>query len=141
MEAKLGATDLINPEDGDIVEMVLDMTAGDVHHSIQFLGLKKTAEQTFQVTGRGGAATIVGMVPYGSNIEADGPNLLYERRLQGSFMGGGSFRTDMSRLIEFYRQGRLQLDERISNRISLEQANAGFAAMEAGAGMRSLIGF
>ena len=97
------------------------MTAGDVHHSIEFLGLKKTAKQAFQMTGGCGVATIFGLVPYGLNIEIDGLNLLYERRLQVSFMGGGSFRTDMPRLIEFYRQGRLQLDEWISNRIALEQ--------------------
>ncbi len=90
---------------------------------------------------RGGSATIVGMVPYGLNIEVHGFDLLWERRLQGSMMGGGSFRTDMPRLIELYFQGRLHLDDWISDRIPLEDINQGFAAMKSGKGMRSIIEF
>lgn len=138
---KLGATDIINPNDGDPVAQVQELTGGGVHHAIECLGLKSTAEQAFRMTARGGAATIVGMVPFGLNIEVHGLDLLYERRLQGSMMGGGSFRTDMPRLIELYLQDRLHLDEWISDRISLEEINKGFAAMKSGVGMRSIIDF
>ncbi|WP_170394702.1 Zn-dependent alcohol dehydrogenase [Ruegeria arenilitoris] len=141
LASKLGATVVIDPSDGDIVAQVLELAPDGVHHAIECLGLKSTAEQAFRMTARGGGATIVGMVPYGLNIEVDGLSLLYERRLQGSFMGGGSFRTDMPRLIELYLQNRLKLDEWISERISLEEINRGFAAMKAGTGMRSVIEF
>ncbi len=141
LATKLGATDIVNPDDGDPVERVLDMTSGGVHHAVECLGLKETAEQAFRMTARGGAATIVGMVPYGMNIEVHGFDLLFERRLQGSMMGGGSFRNDMPRLIELYLQGRLHLDDWISDRISLDEINDGFAAMKSGKGMRSIIEF
>lgn len=141
LATKLGATDIMNPDDGDPVARVLEMTSGGVHHAVECLGLKETAEQAFKMTARGGAATIVGMVPYGMNIEVHGFDLLFERRLQGSLMGGGSFRTDMPRLIELYMQGRLHLDDWISDRISLEEINDGFAAMKSGKGVRSIIEF
>ncbi len=141
LATKLGATDIVNPADGDPVECVLNMTSGGVHHAVECLGLKATAEQAFRMTARGGVATIVGMVPYGLNIEIHGFDLLFERRLQGSMMGGGSFRTDMPRLIELYLQGRLHLDDWISDRISLGEVNDGFAAMKSGKGMRSIIEF
>lgn len=141
LATKLGATDLINPADGNVVEQVMELTGGGVHHAIECLGLKETADQAFKMTARGGAATIVGMVPYGLNIEVHGLDLLYERRLQGSMMGGGSFRTDMPRLIELYLQGRLHLDDWISDRITLDQINHGFAAMKSGVGMRSVVAF
>lgn len=141
LAAKLGATDLINPAEGDPVEQVMELTGGGVHHAIECLGLKATADQAFRMTRRGGAATIVGMVPYGINIEVHGLDLLYERRLQGSMMGGGSFRTDMPRLIDLYLQGRLHLDDWISDRLTLDGINDGFAAMRSGVGMRSVIEF
>ncbi len=141
LATKLGATDIVNPADGDPVERVREMTGGGVHHAVECLGLKETAEQAFRMTARGGTATIVGMVPYGLNIEVHGFDLLFERRLQGSMMGGGSFRTDMPRLIELYLQDRLHLDDWISERITLEEVNDGFDAMRSGKGMRSIIEF
>ncbi len=141
LATKLGATDLVNPADGNPVKQVKELTSGGVHHAIECLGTKTTAEQAFKMTARGGTATIVGMVPYRMNIEVHGLDLLFERRLQGSMMGGGSFRTDMPRLIDLYQQGQLHLDDWISDRISLEEINQGFLAMKSGNGMRSIIEF
>ena len=138
---ELGATDVINAADGDVVEQVMELTGGGVDHAVECLGLKVTAEQAFKMLKRGGVATIVGMVPYGQNIEVHGFDLLYERRLQGSFMGGGSFRIDMPRLIDLYQQGRLKLDHWISNRISLDQINEGFVAMKSGKVVRTIVEF
>jgi Zn-dependent alcohol dehydrogenase len=71
----------------------------------------------------GGAATVIGMIPVGTKIELHGVDFLRERRIQGSMMGSNRFRTDMPRLIEFYQQGRLHLDELVSGRLALEQIN------------------
>lgn len=141
LAAKMGATDLINPNDGDPVERIKDLTKGGVHNAIECLGLKTTAEQAFRMTKMGGTATIVGMVPHGLTIDVHGFDLLFERKLQGSMMGGGSFRTDMPRLIELYLQGRLHLDDWISDRIKLEDINTGFDNMKAGKVLRSVIEF
>ena len=141
LAAKLGATDLVNPNDGDPVERIMDMTGGGVHHAIECLGLKITAEQCFRMLAMGGTATIVGMVPFGEKIELHGWDFLRERKIQGSSMGSNRFRVDMPRLIELYMQGRLHLDEWVSDRISLEQINDGFRAMKEGRVVRTVIDF
>ncbi len=141
LAAKLGATDLVNPNDGDPVERIMEMTRGGVHHAIECLGLKITAEQCFQMLAMGGTATIVGMVPFGEKIELHGWDFLRERKIQGSSMGSNRFRVDMPRLIELYMQGRLHLDEWVSDRISIEEINDGFRAMKEGRVVRTVIDF
>ncbi len=141
LAAKLGATDLVNPADGDPVERVLDMTRGGVHHALECLGLKATAEQSFRMLRFGGTATLVGMVPFGEKIELHGFDFLRERKIQGSSMGSNRFRVDMPRLIELYLQGRLHLDDWISERIKLAQINDGFKAMKDGKVVRAIIEF
>ncbi|MEK9595237.1 MAG: Zn-dependent alcohol dehydrogenase [Rhodospirillaceae bacterium] len=141
LAAKMGATDLVNPNDGDPVEQIKELTGGGVHHALECLGLKKTAEQSFEMLAFGGTATIVGMVPFGEKIELHGFDFLRERRIQGSSMGSNRFRTDMPRLIELYLQGRLHLDDWISNKIKLTEINQGFDAMKAGKAVRTVIDF
>ncbi len=141
LATKLGATDLINPNDGDPVERIMELTKGGVDHAIECLGLKKTAEQSFEMLKVGGTATLVGMVPFGEKIELHGFDFLRERKIQGSSMGSNRFRTDMPRLIELYLQGRLHLDDWISDTIKLEEINDGFKAMKEGRTVRSLIDF
>ncbi len=141
LATKLGATDLVNPTDSDPVKQVRALSKGGVHHAVECLGLKETVEQSFRMLASGGTATVVGMVPHGQNIELHGYDLLRERRLQGSLMGSNRFRIDMPRLIELYMQGRLHLDDWISERIKLEQINEGFQAMKEGRVLRSVIDF
>ena len=141
LATKIGATDLINPGDGDPVEQIKELTGGGVDHAIECLGLKKTAEQSFEMLRVGGTATIVGMVPFGEKIELHGFDFLRERKIQGSSMGSNRFRTDMPRLINLYLQGRLNLDDWISDKIQLGDINDGFKAMKEGRVMRSLIDF
>ena len=141
LATKLGATDLVNPKDGDPVQRIKDLTKGGVHHAIECLGTKVTAEQSFQMLAIGGTATIVGMVPFGQKIELHGFDFLRERKIQGSSMGSNRFRVDMPRLMEFYRQRKLHLDDSISDRIKLSDINEGFAAMKAGKVVRSVIQF
>jgi S-(hydroxymethyl)glutathione dehydrogenase/alcohol dehydrogenase len=141
LATKLGATDLVNPKDGDPVERVIEMTGGGVHHALECLGLKATAEQSFRMLAPGGTATIVGMVPFGEKIELHGADFLRERKIQGSSMGSNHFRVDMPRMIELYLQGRLHLDDWISDRIKLEEINQGFQAWKEGRVMRQVIDF
>jgi S-(hydroxymethyl)glutathione dehydrogenase / alcohol dehydrogenase len=141
LATKLGATDIINPKDGDVVQKVKDLTKGGVHHAIECLGLKVTAEQSFQMLGLGGTATLVGMVPFGQKIELHGFDFLRERKIQGSSMGSNRFRTDMPRLIEFYMQRKLHLDDWISDTIPLSAINQGFKNMKDGKVVRTVIDF
>jgi len=141
LATKLGATDIVDPANGDVVQQVKDLTGGGVNHAFEMLGRKETAEQAFAMLAPGGAATIVGMVPFGQKIELHGYDFLRERRIQGSNMGSNHFRIDMPRLIEFYMRGKLHLDDWISAKLKLSEINEGFANMKAGKTVRSVIVF
>ncbi len=139
---EFGATDVIDASGGGVVQKIRDMTGGGVDYSFEAIGLKETAEQAFDMLRNGGTATIIGMIPEGTKIEIDaGAFLRRERKIQGSSMGSNRFRTDMPRYIEFYRQGRLKLDELVSQHMKLEQLNEAFADMKAGNVARSVITF
>jgi S-(hydroxymethyl)glutathione dehydrogenase / alcohol dehydrogenase len=136
---EMGATDTILVGNQDVVQEVRDLTGGGVEFSFECLGLKATAEQSFAMLRPGGTATIVGMVPFGVKIELHGFDFLRERRIQGSSMGSNRFRTDMPRLLQLWRQGRLKLDHLISSRLRLEDINDGFVRLKGGQVVRQLI--
>ena len=138
---EFGATDVIDASSGDVVERVNDLTGGGVDYSFEAIGTKETAEQAFQILRRGGTATIIGMIPQGTKIELDGSSFLSERKIQGSSMGSNRFRIDMPRYIEFYKQGRLKLDELVTQRLNLGQVNQAFDDMKQGHVARSVITF
>jgi S-(hydroxymethyl)glutathione dehydrogenase/alcohol dehydrogenase len=141
MAKDFGATDVVNAKNGDAVAQVQELTGGGVHYSFEAIGLKQTAEDSFNMLRPGGASTIIGMIPVGVKIELMGAAFLGERRIQGSMMGSNRFRVDMPRFIDFYLQGKLHLDQMISKRIKLEQINEAFADMKGGAVARSVIVF
>jgi S-(hydroxymethyl)glutathione dehydrogenase / alcohol dehydrogenase len=138
---EFGATDVVNPKDGDPVKQVQDMTGGGVHHSFEAIGLKITAEQAFRMLRRGGTANIIGMIPVGVNIELHGADFLGEKRIQGSLMGSNRFPVDMPRLVDFYMCGKLKLDQMISQRIKLSEVNDGLDELRRGELARSVIVF
>jgi S-(hydroxymethyl)glutathione dehydrogenase/alcohol dehydrogenase len=121
MAKTFGATDFVNPKNGNPVEQVKELTGGGVHYSFECIGLKLTAEQSYLMLRPRGVSTIIGMIPPGVNIEVPGIELLVtEKRLQGAVMGSNRFRIDFPRLIDLYKQGRLHLDDLVSDRIGLD---------------------
>ena len=136
-----GATDLVDASKGDAVAAVLALTGTGVHHAIEAIGLKVTAEQAFQMLRPGGTATIIGMIPYGTKVEIDGFQLLTERKLQGCVMGSSNFRYDIPNYIEMYKQGRLKLDELVSAHIKLDEVNDAFEKLKGAEVLRSVIIF
>ena len=138
---QFGATDFIDASQTDAVKEVIEMTKGGVHHSFEAIGLAKTAEQAFGMLRRGGTANVIGMIPIGQMISLPGFALLGEKRIQGSMMGSNRFPVDMPRLVDMYMNGKLKLDEMISQRIRLDQVNEGFAEMKKGELARSVIVF
>ncbi len=138
---QFGATDVVDATEGDTVKRIVELSGGGVHHSFECIGLKTTAEQSFSCLRSGGCATLIGMIPVGTKIELHGVDFLRERRIQGCMMGSNRFRTDMPRLIEFYMQGRLHLQEMVSARIKLEDINQGFEALKTGGIARNVIVF
>ena len=138
---KFGATDLVDASDGEAIEKVRELTGGGVHYSFEAIGLKATAEQAFRMLRPGGTATVIGMIPPGQMVELHGVDFLAEKKIQGAMTGSNRLRAAMPRFVDFYLQGKLHLDDMISNRIALTDINEGMAALETGEIARSVIMF
>jgi S-(hydroxymethyl)glutathione dehydrogenase/alcohol dehydrogenase len=136
-----GATDGVDAKDPDMVAKIIEMTQGGVHYAFECIGLKPTTEASFAMLRPRGLSTIVGMIPLGTKIELHGFDFLRERRIQGTMMGSNHFRLDIPRLVEFHMQGRMKLDQLVSNRLKLEQINDGFSALQRGGIARNVIVF
>jgi S-(hydroxymethyl)glutathione dehydrogenase/alcohol dehydrogenase len=138
---QMGATDVINASNVDPVEAIRDLTGGGVEYSFEAVGLKITAEQAFKSLAWGGTATVIGMVPFGQNIELHGYDFLREKKIQGSSMGSNRFRVDMPKLLNAWKRGHLKLDHLISSHIKLEDINDGYQRLKTGEVLRQLIDF
>ncbi len=138
---ELGATHSVDASSGDPVQAIKDLTGGGADYTFEAIGLKIAAEQCFEAIRRGGTATIIGMIPQGQKVELDGPSFLQEKKIQGSSMGSNRFRVDMPKYIDFYKQGRLKLDEMITRTGTLEDVNEAFRAMKAGEVARTVLKF
>ncbi|MES2987345.1 MAG: Zn-dependent alcohol dehydrogenase [Pseudomonadota bacterium] len=135
-----GATDTVLAGD-DVEEQVLELSNGGVDHSFEAVGMKATAELAYRLVRRGGACTVIGLLPDGAKIEVDAAGLNMEKTLQGSSMGSNLFPIDIPQLVDFYMQGRLDLDRLISRRITLDQVNDAFEELKGGHIARSVIQF
>lgn len=139
---RLGATDVVDAADSDVVATVVAVADGvGADHVIEAVGRTDSIEQGFAMTRRGGTVTVVGLVPAGSQVTIPTDDLFYERRLQGSVMGSNDFKRDVPRYLEMYQAGTLNLGDLITERITLDEINDGFAALEAGRHPRILIDF
>jgi S-(hydroxymethyl)glutathione dehydrogenase / alcohol dehydrogenase len=141
MAKRFGATDTVDASSTDALKAIRDMTNGGVDYAFEAVGVKKLAEQCFDSLKAGGTAVIIGMIPVGQKVELDGPRLLTERTLKGTMMGGNRFRIDMPRYIDFYLQGRLNLDDMVSKRGRLEDVNDAFGSMKRGEVARTVLMF
>ena len=137
----VGATDIVNASSGNAVGEVIEMTQGGCDYTFEAIGLKATAEQSFQMLCPGGVATIIGMIPPGTMVELQGVDFLSEKKIQGSNMGSNRFRVDMPRFVDFYLDGKLHLDQMISKHIKLNDINEALAALKSGQEARHIIMF
>jgi S-(hydroxymethyl)glutathione dehydrogenase/alcohol dehydrogenase len=142
MAEGFGATKLINASDGDPTSKVMDLTARrGVDVAFEVIGLKETIEQTLMMTRRGGQAILVGVPRMDVMLELPAffGVVLMSKTIKGCWYGSSNVQDDVPRLLEYYQSGQLKLDELISRRISVNDVNDAFTAMEAGEVARSVI--
>jgi S-(hydroxymethyl)glutathione dehydrogenase/alcohol dehydrogenase len=138
----LGATNCINSSEGNAVERLREITGGrGVDHAFEAVGLPVLIRQAVESLAIGGTATIVGVPPDGSIIEFPFSAIRPECKVQTSRMGSNRFRLDIPTYLDFYRQGRLNLDDMVSKRGKLEDVNEAFRAMKAGEVARTVLLF
>ncbi len=137
----LGATDLVDPADGDPVAQVFGLTGGrGADYAFEVIGLPETINQAYNSARRGGTAVVVGMPRADSMVTFSGFGLFFdEKKLLGSVYGSAQVRRDFPRFVDLVETGRLDLGAMVSRRIQLDEINDAFRAMEAGEVIRSVI--
>lgn len=137
----LGATDLVDPSDGDPVDVVREITDGrGPDYTFEVIGLPETVQQAYAMARRGGTVVVVGMPRMESQVTLPGFPLFYdEKKLLGCMYGSAQVRRDFPRLIDLVETGRLDIGAMVSRRIALDEVNDAFRAMEAGEVIRSVI--
>jgi Zn-dependent alcohol dehydrogenase len=138
-----GATHALDPAKVDVrkrVKALTDRRGADF--AFVTVGAKEAADLAHRLTARGGAVVIVGMPALGVTSEFDILLLAdNSQRILGSKMGSSNIQTDIPKLIELYKQGRLKLDELITARYPLEEINEAIASVKRGEALRNVIVF
>ena len=142
MATRMGATHVVNSSSDDPVKAVRALTGGaGVDHAFEAVGNAGLVRQAIESLAIRGTATIVGVLPPDAKIEFPWMAIRPECRVQTSRMGSNRFRIDIPRYLEFYRQGRLLLDEMVTRRGRLGDINEAFLAMKAGEVARTVLTF
>jgi len=142
MARAVGATHFVNSTQDDPVQKIRALTGGlGVDHAFEAVGMSKLCRQAIESLAVRGTATIVGVLPADATIEFPWMAIRPECKVQTSRMGSNRFRTDIPNYLEFYRQGRLKLDEMVSRRGRLGDINEAFRAMKAGEVARTVLLF
>jgi S-(hydroxymethyl)glutathione dehydrogenase/alcohol dehydrogenase len=139
---RVGATHFINSSETDPVSAVKELTGGlGVDHAFEAVGLAGLCRQAIESLAIRGAATIVGVLPPDAEISFPWMAIRRECRVQTSRMGSNQFRTDIPTYLDFYRQGRLDLDAMVTKRGRIGDINEAFRAMKAGEVARTVLTF
>ena len=144
MAKDFGATTLVNASEGDPVSKVMELTGQrGVDVAFEVIGLKQTIEQTLMMTRRGGEAVLVGVPRMEVMLELPAffGVVLMAKTIKGCWYGSSNVQQDVPRLLQYYKEGKLKLDELISRRIGVDEVNDAFRAMEAGEVARSVINY
>jgi S-(hydroxymethyl)glutathione dehydrogenase / alcohol dehydrogenase len=142
MAMRVGATHFVNSSETDPVKAVRELTGGaGVDHAFEAVGLATLCRQAIESLAIRGTATIVGVLPPDATIEFPWMAIRPECKVQTSRMGSNRFRTDIPVYLDFYRQGRLDLDAMVTKRGHLGDINEAFRAMKAGEVARTVLTF
>ncbi len=142
MATRAGATDFVNSAEDDPVKRVRALTGGlGVDHAFEAVGVARLVRQAIESLAIRGTATIVGVLPPDAMIEFPWMAIRPECKVQTSRMGSNQFRTDIPLYLDFYRQGRLDLDAMVTRRGRLGDINEAFRAMKAGEVARTVLTF
>jgi S-(hydroxymethyl)glutathione dehydrogenase/alcohol dehydrogenase len=140
---EFGATDVVDASRDDPVDAVRALTrGGGVDHALEVVGLGRTIEQSFAMTGVRGQVTVVGVARAEDTVTL--PALAFmamETSVQGSRLGSGNFRIDVPLYSEMYLRGQLKLDELISEVIDLDDVTRGLEQLDGSDGARCVIRF
>jgi S-(hydroxymethyl)glutathione dehydrogenase/alcohol dehydrogenase len=138
---QFGMTDFINPgEVDDVVAAIVDLTDGGVDYSFECIGNTDVMRQALECCHKGwGESVIVGVAAAGKEISTRPFQLVTGRVWKGTAFGGARGRTDVPKIVDWYMQGKINIDDLITHTFSLEDINKGFDLMHKGESIRSVV--
>jgi S-(hydroxymethyl)glutathione dehydrogenase/alcohol dehydrogenase len=139
---KFGMTHFVNPAEvaGDLVPYLVDLTRGGADYSFECIGNVKVMRQALECAHRGwGQSIIIGVAGAGQEIATRPFQLVTGRVWKGTAFGGARGRTDVPRIVDWYMEGRINIDDLITHVLPFERINEGFELMRRGESIRSVV--
>ncbi len=138
---KFGMTHFVNPNEVEnVVDHIIQLTDGGVDYSFECIGNVKVMRQALECAHRGwGQSIIIGVAGAGEEIATRPFQLVTGRVWKGSAFGGARGRTDVPKIVDWYMEGKINIDDLITHTLPLERINEAFDLMKKGESIRSVV--
>ncbi len=139
---RFGMTHFVNPDevDGDLTAYLVELTGGGADYTFECIGNVKLMRLALESCHKGwGESVIIGVAPAGAEISTRPFQLVTGRSWRGSAFGGARGRTDVPRIVDWYMDGKIEIDPMITHTMPLEKINEAFDLMHEGSSIRSVI--
>ena len=144
MAEKFGMTHFVNPREveGDLVPYLVDLTKGGADYSFECIGNVNVMRQALECCHKGwGVSVIVGVAGAGQEISTRPFQLVTGRVWKGTAFGGAKGRTDVPKIVDWYMDGKIDIDSLVSHVMPIEQINKAFDLMHKGESIRTVLTF
>jgi S-(hydroxymethyl)glutathione dehydrogenase/alcohol dehydrogenase len=141
---KFGLTHFVNPKEvgGDLVAHLVEITNGGADYSFECIGNVEVMRQALECCHRGwGTSVIVGVAGAGQEIKTRPFQLVTGRNWRGTAFGGARGRTDVPKIVDWYMDGKINIDDLITHVMPLDEINNAFDLMHSGESIRSVVTF
>lgn len=142
MAERFGMTHFVNPSeiDGDLVAHLVELTGGGADYTFDATGNVNVMRAALESAHKGwGESIIIGVAPAGAEIATRPFQLVTGRTWRGTAFGGARGRTDVPKIVDWYMDGKIEIDPMITHKLALEDINKGFDLMHAGESIRSVV--
>lgn len=143
MARKFGMTDFINPTEignDKVVQAIVDLTGGGADFSFDATGNTNVMRQALECCHRGwGESIVIGVAEAGKEIATRPFQLVTGRVWKGTAFGGARGRTDVPKIVDWYMEGKINIDDLITHKLALDEINHGFDLMHEGKSIRSVV--
>ena len=142
MATHFGMTDFVNPTEvsGDLVGHLVELTGGGADYTFDATGNVQVMRTALEACHKGwGESIIIGVAPAGAEISTRPFQLVTGRSWRGTAFGGARGRTDVPKIVDWYMDGKIEIDPMITHQLKLEDINKGFDLMHAGESIRSVV--
>jgi len=141
---RFGMTHFVNPKevDGDLVSYLVDLTGGGADYTFECIGNVEVMRQALECCHKGwGESVIIGVAGAGEEIATRPFQLVTGRAWRGTAFGGAKGRTDVPKIVDWYMEGKINIDDLITHKMPLEEINTAFDLMHEGKSIRSVVEF